>query len=125
MNIKKVMTSIVVGSVMLAVPVLPALAIEDTSQQGFNISGVDFAGLQSTDTGLIDSIIVIVNALLILAAIAAIVFIIIGGVRYITAQGDEDAVAQAKNTLIYAIVGIIVILLALVIVNFFVANIQN
>jgi len=79
-------------------------------------------GVES-DKGLVDSIIAVINALLVLAAIAAVVFMIIGGVRYVTSQGDEDAVEQAKNTVIYAIIGIIVIILAAVIVNFFISSI--
>ena len=111
----------------------PAVALatdfqdKDASGVGFNFSP-EFANIQKAPGagqtgGLVDTIVRIINALLVLAAIAAIVFIIIGGVRYITAQGDEDAVEQAKNTIIYAIIGIIVILLAAVIVNFFLAQV--
>jgi hypothetical protein len=73
--------------------------------------------------GLVDNIIRIINALLVLAAIAAFAYIIISGVRYFAAQGDERALEQAKYALIYGIVGIVVIILAAVIVNFFVVNV--
>jgi high-affinity K+ transport system ATPase subunit B len=53
-----------------------------------------------------------------LAAVIAVIFVIIGGVRYITSQGDEDAALLAKNTIIYSILGVIVIALSAVIVNF-------
>jgi hypothetical protein len=72
---------------------------------------------------LIGAITNIVNALLTLAAVVAAVFVIIGGVRYITAQGDEDAVAAAKNTVIYAVIGVIVIALSAVIINFIITAI--
>jgi len=49
------------------------------------------------------------------------VFLLIGGIRYIFSQGDEDQAAQAKNTILYAIIGLIVIGLAAVVVNFIVA----
>jgi hypothetical protein len=44
--------------------------------------------------------------------------IIYGGFRYITSGGDSGRVGSAKNTLIYAIVGLIIVALAQLIVNF-------
>ena len=104
---KRLVTIAVVG--LLTLPLIASAA------SGFT-SVAPFAGTSSGT--LIDSITSIVNALLTLAAIIAVVFVIIGGVRYITAQGDEDAVALAKNTIIYAAIGIIVIALSAVIINF-------
>ena len=75
-----------------------------------------FAGTASGQ--LITAITAIVNVLLTLAAVIAVIFVIIGGVRYITSQGDEDASLLAKNTIIYAIIGVVVIALSAVIVNF-------
>ena len=127
MNIRPLIAGALAAS-LLAVPglALAQFADDKAKTEGFKISTFsdDFKGIEDpASTGLVNSVINIVNALLVLAAIAAIVFIIIGGVRYITAQGDEDAVEQAKNTIIYAIIGIIIILLAAVIVNFFVAQV--
>jgi type IV secretory pathway VirB2 component (pilin) len=76
-----------------------------------------FKGTASGDD-LLGSITDIVNVLLTLAAVIAVIFVIIGGVRYITSQGDEDASLLAKNTIIFAIIGVIVIALSAVIVNF-------
>lgn len=88
------------------------------SAQGFS-PVTPFAG---TSTGtLIQAITNIVNALLALAAVIAAIFVIIGGVRYVTSQGDEDASEQAKGTVLYAIVGIIIIALSAVIVNYIIA----
>jgi hypothetical protein len=44
--------------------------------------------------------------------------IIIGGFRYITSGGDSGSVSSAKNTVLYAIVGLIIVALAQVIVRF-------
>ncbi len=125
MNIRQLIAAAAAVS-LLAVPAVSLAQFDDKSAKttGFDIDQfkTQFEGIEKTAT-LVGSIINIVNALLVLAAIAAIVFIIIGGVRYVTAQGDEDAVALAKNTVIYAIIGIIIILLAAVIVNFFVSQV--
>jgi succinate dehydrogenase/fumarate reductase cytochrome b subunit len=48
----------------------------------------------------------------------AVLFIVVGGMRYITAQGDPQQISKAKNTLIYAIVGLLVSISAVAIVTF-------
>lgn len=70
---------------------------------------------------LVAAIIFIINWLLVLAALTALVFLIIGGFQYIISRGDEDAAATAKNTILYAIIGLIVIGLSAVVVNFIVS----
>lgn len=48
----------------------------------------------------------------------AVIMLIISGFRYVTSGGDSSKIAGAKNTLIYAIVGIVVVALAQFIVQF-------
>lgn len=60
----------------------------------------------------------VVNLISIIVGIISIIFIIYGGFRYITSGGDSGKVGNAKNTLIYAVIGLIVVALAQVIVNF-------
>ena len=55
---------------------------------------------------------VFLNIFLFAAGIAAFVFVIIGGVRYITSTGDPARIESAKNTLLYAIIGLIITVLA-------------
>lgn len=75
--------------------------------------------------GLIDAVVTIVNIFLILAGLVAAIFLIVGGVQYIISRGDDDAVTRAKNTILYAIIGLVVIGLAAAIVNFVVGAIQS
>jgi len=95
----------------------PALALA----QGLSGDVTPFLGTAAGTNvaDIVTAIGTIVNALLAVVAIIAVVFIVIGGVRYITSQGDEDAVELAKNTIIYSIVGLIVIILSAVIINIF------
>lgn len=60
----------------------------------------------------------IVNTLLFILAAVSVVVIIIAGITYTTSGGDATLVAKAKNTLLYAVVGLIVAIMAYAIVNY-------
>jgi len=60
----------------------------------------------------------VVNILSLVVGVAAVIMVIIGGFRYITSGGDSNSVSSAKNTIIYAIVGLVVVALAQTIVQF-------
>lgn len=60
----------------------------------------------------------VINLLLFAAGALSIVFILVGAFQYIVSAGNPQAVAQAKRTITYAIVGLAVVILALVIVRF-------
>ena len=60
----------------------------------------------------------IVNILLFIIGAIAVIMLIIGGIRYTISGGDSSAVTGAKNTILYAIIGIVVAILAFAIVNY-------
>lgn len=60
----------------------------------------------------------IVNILSIIVGVVAVIMIIIGGFRYITSGGKEEGVKGAKNTILYALIGLVVVALAQIIVKF-------
>ena len=57
-----------------------------------------------------------------LLAIISIIVIIIGGFRYVTSQGDQTQMQSAKNTILYAVIGLIVAIAAYAIVSFVVTQ---
>lgn len=59
----------------------------------------------------------VVKILLFLVGSVSVVMIIVGGVRYATSAGNEKAVTGAKNTILYAVIGLIVAILGYAIVN--------
>lgn len=59
----------------------------------------------------------IVNFFLYFLGFIATIMIIYGGVLYVTSAGNDDNVGKAKKILLYAVVGIIIILLSFAIVN--------
>lgn len=60
----------------------------------------------------------ILNVLSVVVGIIAVIMIIIGGFHYITSGGSDEKVKKAKNTLLYAVIGLIVVALAQIIVKF-------
>jgi hypothetical protein len=60
----------------------------------------------------------IVNIISVIVGIIAVIMIIFGGFRYITSGGSAEKVTAAKNTILYALIGLIIVALAQVIVRF-------
>lgn len=66
----------------------------------------------------------VVNALLYVLGAVAVVMIIIGGVMYTTSGGDAGGVKKAKDTILYAVIGLVVAIFAYAIINFVVKAIK-
>jgi uncharacterized membrane protein len=60
----------------------------------------------------------IVNVFSILVSIVAVIMIMVGGFKYITSGGDSSKVGSAKSTIVYAVIGLVIVALAQVIVKF-------
>lgn len=69
------------------------------------------------DTSISGFILKIINIALAVAGLVAVLFLIIGGFRYITSAGNEETAEQAKKIITNAIIGIVIIILSFVIVR--------
>jgi len=69
------------------------------------------------ETTVQDSIMVITNFLLAFVGGLAVLFIIIGGIRYIVSMGNSEQVTAAKKTLTYAVTGLVAVLLSWVVLT--------
>lgn len=58
----------------------------------------------------------IINILLAVVGIISVLFIIIGGLRYVTASGNEEAATAAKQTILHAVIGIALVIMSFAIV---------
>lgn len=65
------------------------------------------------------SVVKVINFALGFLALVAVVFVIVGGIRILAAGGNEENVTKGRKTIIYAIIGLVVIFFARVIVGFF------
>jgi type IV secretion system pilin len=84
--------------------------------------GVDAVGGGDSGGDLGTLIQTIVNILLFILGAIAVVMIIIGGIRYATSNGDSGSIKSAKDTILYAVIGLIVAILAYAIVNFVISQ---
>jgi len=60
----------------------------------------------------------IINIVSVVVGVVAVIMIVFGGLKYITSGGESSNVSSAKNTIIYAIIGLVVVALAQFIVRF-------
>lgn len=60
----------------------------------------------------------VVNILTTIIGLLAVIFIIIGGFKFVTSGGDSGKVSSAKNTIIYALIGLIIVAFAQILVRF-------
>jgi len=84
-------------------------------QTGINAATPDG---QSNSTDIQQIVRNVVNVLLWVVGIASVIMLIVGGIRYVVSAGDQNAVQGAKNTILYAIVGLVVAFLAFALINF-------
>jgi nitrate/nitrite transporter NarK len=64
----------------------------------------------------------VINIILYIIGIIAVIMLIVGGIQYATSSGDEKRVTKAKNTIIYALLGLAIAILAWTLVNFVFVN---
>jgi hypothetical protein len=130
------LTETVAALALMLAPAVPALA--QTAQQQINnglcagsnleftdsTSGADCTTSDATDK--INSLIhTVVNLLSAIVGIVAVIMIIVGGLRYITSGGNDTSITSAKNTILYAIIGLIIVALAQVLVRFTLSKVTN
>jgi hypothetical protein len=73
----------------------------------------------STETRTVQSSVkTIVNVMLYIIGALSVIMIVVGGIKYTISAGDSSKVTSAKNTIMYAVVGLAVALFAYAIVNF-------
>ena len=81
-------------------------------------SGVDVAAPEDAPSDLETVFTSVVNTVLFIVGAVAVLMLIVGGVRYVISSGNQEQVTAAKNTIVYALVGLIIAILAFAIINF-------
>ncbi len=131
---KKNLTTLLVSALFvlgLAAPLALVSATPASAQSGI-AENLD-AGAQRTDPDAdpdaeerVNQIIVtVINIFSLVVGVISVIMIIIGGLKYITSGGDSGNVTSAKNTILYAIIGLVVVALAQIIVRFVIERVTN
>ena len=74
------------------------------------------------DTGVFKQV---TNTVLYIVDIVAVIMLIIGGIRYVISGGDSKKVTDAKNTVLYAIIGLVICFFSYAIVNFVITSLPS
>src|ERR1017187_733261 len=126
----KRLKNIVVACSLILLAATPAIVIPSTVMAqvditnsvcggtGFNLAGTGGNCNNTTTSGFQTLLNNVVNIFSAIFGIIAVIMIIVGGLRYITSGGDSSRVGAAKTTIIYALVGLVVVVLAQLIVHF-------
>lgn len=115
--------------------VAPSLAMAQTDIQnnlcgGANLqapgSNADCANInEDASEGVNKTVNLIITIFSWVVGVVSVIMIIWGGFKYITSGGESSSVTAAKNTILYAIVGLIIVALAQVIVKFVLGNVTG
>lgn len=64
----------------------------------------------------------VINIFSLVVGVVSVIMIILGGLKYITSGGESGNITGAKNTILYAIIGLVVVALAQIVVKFVLAK---
>ena len=82
------------------------------------------AGCDVGNTDQFQPVIVkILNGIIGICGLIAVVYIVIGGINYMTSSGDAGKIKKARDTILYAVIGLIVVALAFALVNFVIVKV--
>jgi ABC-type Fe3+ transport system permease subunit len=119
MNTKILAAVVVMAATIGLVVVEPQLALAQSTDEACDAIG----GCSGGESDLQRIIELVVNIFSVIIGIVAVIMIMYGGFKYITSGGDSSQTASAKNTVIYAIIGLVIVALAQFLVHFVLANV--
>jgi len=132
MNKLKLMLLTILAMLSLAINLQPAYALQcsdpQTTADKLKCGTCVANGGTCPDkpaNSLSDTVTSIINILSVVGGLAAVIMIIIAGFRYVTSAGNAEAAKGARQTILYAVIGLIIISFAQLIVHFVLKNINN
>lgn len=125
-TIKKLITGSVLFALLAAVLVIPGRVLAAPADiQGSLCAGVNLDVRENCDPSDADGenrinnlITSVINIFSLVVGVIAVIMIIIGGLKYIMSSGDSNNITSAKNTILYAIIGLVIVAMAQFIVKF-------
>jgi hypothetical protein len=116
-----ILTLGITGSLLAGIIFAPAsLAVNLTIENGANSAkGADQAVDLFGASGIFTTV---TNVMLFIVGAISVIMVVIGGLRYVVSGGNSGNITTAKNTILYAIVGLIVAIMAYAIINFVIGS---
>jgi hypothetical protein len=114
---------------------MPAIASAQTTEIGKHVcrgaesltvdqTPADCSDVNSGSQSIGERIKTIINWISALIGVVAVIMIIWGGFKYITSSGNNESVSSAKKTILYALVGLVIVALSQLIVKFVLSNVS-
>ncbi len=124
-----VVSTMTLGLLTVLVPARSFALFNNAKNQACNgialqTSGADCSATKNGKT-LSDILAQALDILSIVVGIVAVLMIIVGGLRFVLSGGDSNNTTAARNTVLYAIVGLVIVFLAQIIVKFVLRRVQT
>ncbi len=111
--------SLALSTGLVAAPALASAASQFKGDACSGLQQVDSGGCSDKSSATLNNILrTVINILSVVVGFVAVVMIMVGGFRYITSGGDSAKTASARSTIVYALIGIVIAMLAQVLVHF-------
>lgn len=122
LSIKKLTSAVAVFAFVVSAAILPVAPVSAACDPNSGIAGgIECAnpnpGQEASLFGEGSIFTTIVNVLLFIIGAISVIMLIYGGIRYTTSGGNSNSVTAAKNTIMYAIIGLVIAFLAFAVVN--------
>lgn len=114
--------TLILSATMLVFVGVPVQAESCGSAKQCITDGLTASGTSTTPNSFSSVLTTVTNILLFLMGAISVIMIIVGGIRYATSQGDQTQMQSAKNTILYAVIGVVVSIAAYAIVSFVVTQ---
>ncbi len=129
-RLKYLLTSFVMSGMILLPVAIPSTvhALSGTSGSlcrgtSLQVSGSGSCDSASSGNSLNNILKWVLDIFSVIVGIAAVIMIVVGGLKYTISGGDSTRVSGAKDTILFAIVGLVVVALAQIIVHFVLSNV--
>lgn len=122
MKAPKIIASIVLGAILGVVALIPtpAYAFDLSISDGADSArGIDQATSLFGASGIFTTI---TNVMLFVVGAISVIMVVIGGLRYVISGGNSTNITAAKNTILYAVIGMVISILAYAMINFVIGS---
>ena len=112
----QILTGVATMTTLMAGRAMAAMNYDNPAQAGAEAARAN--GMPAELIGTSGVFTRITNTVLLAVGLISVIMLVVGGLRYVISGGDSKKVTDAKNTIMYAIIGLIIAILAYAIVNF-------